>query len=202
MRGPTDDELDFLLARGRMSGATRERVLLAVTEATRPSRPLRWIARAGLAGASLALAAAVLLRLGAGPQHEAFRAKGEGLTSTAVDVLCVESGTATCRVGETLVFRLDEQASAGYLAAYATTDREGGEPIWYFPEADGSTPEILPRAGAQVVPRGIRLGPEHRSGRYVVRVIVARRPLTRAAALDVGNADVLLRSSRVIEVVP
>ena len=206
MKQPTDEELDFLLARGRMSGATRERILAEVTTRTiRLPRSRRWMVGGGLA-ATLALAAGVLL--GFRPRHDAFTARGSADVSNpvaTVDIMCLEGGSATCHLGGTLVFRVEGTAGRVYLGAYAIPEpssKASEERVWYFPESTGEWPEVSGDRETQVVARGIKLGPEHHVGRYVVHVVLTRRPLTREEMLDPKNPDVSLRSTRVIELVP
>jgi hypothetical protein len=193
----TDEELDFLLARGKMSGAAHERVLDEVLRRARPRRA-RW-PLVGLGGAALAAAAAVALWVRA-PQEDAFRAKG-GAAGPSFEAVCLGSGSSRCPVGDTLLFRVANVGSAGYVGAYAT--KEGSaERIWYFPDREGAEPEIRAVAEAQVVGRGVTLGPEHAPGRYVVHLIVTRGPAGRDALLAPRSADRVFETEATFEVTP
>lgn len=242
----SDDELDFLLARGRLSGPARERVLDAITEKLRasgdatgdvatdgaeatergaapaspgeaPSAPggapsslrlLRGGRGVTVAVSVLAFAAAVAFWIRTKPATDegGFTAKGEadasGSAALGIDVACLETGSATCHVGETILVRVEGRSPAASLAAYATREGAPDAKIWYFPEANGSWADVAAGRETQVIPRGIKLGPEHRPGRYVVHVVIARRPMGKEEALDVANADVLVRVTRPLEIVP
>ena len=196
MRGPSDRDLDLLLARGKMSGAARERVLENVLRGARP-RGLRVVVWApGLAMIAAAAAIIVWVR----PADDGFRSKGStGGAAVGLDVVCLEG---PCRERGTLVFRVDDVPESAHLAAYATREGDPSMRIWYFPEADGWEPTLAAQPGSQVVPRAITLGPEHKPGRYVVRVVVGRHPLTREAALNDANPEVIARATRAFEIVP
>lgn len=201
MKHRTDEELDFLLARGKMSGAARERVLTAIERQVTP-KPRRFrLLGGGLAAAGLAAAALALLWVR--PKGGEFTPKGAAVDAAfTVEIACLESGTGSCHLGDTLVLRVDGKAPSGYLAAYATGESSPEQRIWYFPEANGSWAEVSAERETQVIARGIKLGPEHRAGRYVVHTIVARRPLGRDDALDPKNPEILSRSSRTMELSP
>lgn len=196
MKAPSDDELDTLLARGRMSGATRERVLENVLRVASPRRKghLRAVAITVLAAA-----AALVFWVRSG--HDGFTPKGATAVTIGLDATCLEG---PCRARATLVLRIDDVPERAHLAAYATREGapEGSERIWYFPEADGSEPVLAAQSGPQLVSRGITLGAEHTPGRYLVHAVIGKRPLTREGAVDDTNRDVIARVLRVVEVGP
>jgi len=196
MTDPSDDELDTLLARGRMSGAARERVLENVLRRRSPRTARRFAAPA--VGA-LAAAAAFVVFVRSG--RDGFTPKGDARTTIGLEATCTEGA---CHAGATLVLRIDDVPEGAHLAAYAVREgaREESSRIWYFPEADGAEPTLLAQPGPQLVRRGIVLGPEHAPGRYVVHVVIAKRPLTRDGALADENRDVLARATRVVEIEP
>lgn len=200
MTDPSDDELDTMLARGRMSGAARERVLEKVLHATSP-RSVRRLRATAITTAITALAAAAALMLWLRSGHDEFTPKGAPATTIGLDATCLEGA---CRAGGTLVLRIDDVPERAHLAVYAT--REGASDasarIWYFPEADGTAPALAAQPGSQLVKRGITLGPEHTAGRYQVHAVIGKRPLTREGALDHANRDVIARATRVLEVAP
>jgi hypothetical protein len=204
------DEIDRLLARGRLGAPSRERVLARVLEAAepRPSRGRFWAGLMAFASAA-ALAAAIVLvhrRPDALP-GDAFTAKGAGgVASARVEVSCLETGTARCALGQTLVFQVEDAPQASLLAAYA--EREGSaERIWYFPSKnDPSLVPVRANAGSEVLPRGARLGPEHVPGRYVVTTILVKHEMTAdallAALARAGAGDILGRWTTPLEVTP
>lgn len=198
----TDEELDRLLARGRLGGAARERVLSRVLDKVAPAwrSPATWALGLSLAGA----AAAVLTVLNVRPTPGAFTAKG-GATATGphLEVLCIDGSVARCPAGSTLVFRVEGAEKGAFLAAYAV--REGdpeGARIWYFPSGDGFEPELPVGASPQIIPRGVRIGPEQAPGRYAVHLALAKAFLSREAALDAATPSVLARSTTTLEVTP
>jgi hypothetical protein len=200
MPEPTDDELDMLLARGRMSGAARERVLENVLRATSPpKRSARFVAPVFATLTGLAAAAAVVLFFRSG--HDSFTAKGGAYRTIGLEATCKDG---VCHIGGTLILRVDDVPESAHLAAYAVRDGAPREStrIWYFPEANGTEPTLVAQPGPQLVRRGITLGPEHTPGRYVVHAVIAKRPLSREEALDDKNHDVIARASRSVEVEP
>ena len=173
---PTDDELDMMLAEGRLGGAAKERVFDAVVSRVQPRRrpfTLRAFLAAGLLAGGAAAALLLVPRTG-----NDFSAKGgAGAGAPALEISCAGGSLDACPVGSRLIFGV-EGATSGYLAAYADP-AGGGERIWYF-SADGQSPALAPVAGTQVARKAILLGHEHVLGDYLVHVLVTARPLSRA----------------------
>ena len=182
-----EEELDRLLARGGLGGPGRERilarVLARVTGPARPpwQRPAAWLAFLG--AASGLAAAAVLLAPRLGSQE--FRAKGNAMPVGApmVELVCVGARLSSCPSGSTLLFAATNAPSQTRLAAYAEP-REGGQRIWYFSEETEMPAVGSDQPGTRPVARGIRLGPEHRPGAYVIRVLLVPQAVGRAALLQ------------------
>ncbi|HMF39570.1 MAG TPA: hypothetical protein VKQ32_02690 [Polyangia bacterium] len=174
-----DIRLHELLARGRLGGPVYDEVLEKVLARTAPARaPRRWLRIVVLPGIAVAGLAAWLLV--ARPADDGFSAKGTGGANGALAVGCAPSGARACPVGGTLMFTVNAALASGTLGAYA--ERVGDpahERIWYFPDGAGEAPTVAPGAGTTVVPRGIRVGPEHRPGRYRVTVWLADHPIAR-----------------------
>ncbi len=189
-----DDELDRLLARGRLGGPARDRILAGALARAAPRR--RWPRR--ILWLAPALAAAAVLLLWLRPRDGGFRVRGGG--GPSLEVACSDGRAGACPRGGTLVFRVDGAREGGYLAAWATP-AAGGERIWYFPAADGSAPAVAAQAGAQVVPLGARLGPSQPPGDYQVHLLLARRPLARAE-VDGAARDALAASVQRLTVTP
>jgi hypothetical protein len=203
---PPEEELDRLLARGHMGGPGRDRIVAKLLDAR--ERRASWSRRRGAVAFGL-MAAAALVLLMVRPK-EKFAAKGGAAdgASLGASVTCLEgSGTQTCPVGGTLVIRLHDVASAGRLAAFA--ERAGtSSRIWYFPAADGASPEVLAGVAPQTLAKGIRVGPEHAPGHYTLHVLLLAHPLTRAAITaaleetrDVAPSEVLARTTTPLEIV-
>jgi hypothetical protein len=191
---PTDDEVDRLLAQGRLGGPGRERVFEQVVAGLDAGerRAKRWSARFG--GAALAAAAAALglvllvARPASHPAADGFRAKGgEGAGSATLELGCLDASLAACPVGSTLVFAASGPgAGATFAFAAYAEPREGAAAgagrIWYF-SADNEAPPLPASDGTRAAKRGIRIGPEHAPGAYLVHVFLSQRPLTREALL-------------------
>jgi hypothetical protein len=202
MTDPSEDELDRLLARGRMGGPARERVLGRVLETTAP-RKARMASWAGVLAFVSAGAVAATVLLVRGHPDDSFTSKGGSAAVTPrVEVSCIDGDPSRCAMGSTLVFRAEDCEAGGYLAAFA--ERSGStERLWYFPSSNDPTlPSIAAKAEPQVLPRGARIGPEHTPGRYVVTMILAKRQLTRDQIVDATSPDLLGRWTTPIEVTP
>jgi hypothetical protein len=175
-------ELDTLLSRGGLSGATRERILERVLAQTHPTRLGR---RATIAASILVPAAACALLFASGMHGNgqvggydtlSLRARGGPSSAVRVEVECTGGALLACPRGSRLVFRAWPGDRPGYLVAFADPSG-GGERIWYF-----SSDSTSPRLGNGWVERAVRIGDEHRSERYDIHVLIAARPLSRAEA--------------------
>jgi hypothetical protein len=193
------DPLDALLARGHLSGPTRERILeAALADAAAPAAERapgrrRWAWAAAFSAVALA-GVVVLVR----PAPDHMTAKGSAGSGPVVRVECSDSGSSTCGLDAFLLFRVEAMPAPGFISAYAVP-RAGGERIWIFPLAGGAAAEVPAAEGPQVLPRGARarsLPP----GKYDVHVALSKRPLQRAE-VDT-TLDVLARATSAIEVRP
>jgi hypothetical protein len=188
----TDDELDALLARGRLSAPEKERMLERLLAGAAPPRR-RWRALFPIAGLATA-AAAVTLVLLAG--RDGFRARGEG--GGVLEVGCRTGARDRCPSGELLLFRVSGVDRPAWLAAWAEP-ASGGERVWYFPTANAAAPRIEPRSSPQVLSQGVRLGPSQPPGRYQVKLLLLPAPPTRES---VATAQSLSASAQSLEVTP
>jgi hypothetical protein len=200
------DNIDELLSGGRLGRPARERVLgrvLAAVEApARAARRRRILAVTLGTGSLAAIAAAVLLFVGrttTTPAGTYWAAKGAARPAAgSIDPVC-ESGTASCRIGERLFFRVDGATSPRWLAVFAErADETPPHRIWMFPGPDGVAPEIRPTAEAAVLPRAVELGADLRPGLYRLTVLVFDHPPTRDEAASGASAD--LRLLRALEI--
>ena len=206
MTRPDDTGLDQLLAGGHLGGPEHERILREVLARTVPSRsPWRrpWFRRTVASGAVLAaaLGAWILIpRL----QTTGFHSKGAGdRVDVGLGVACASSGREVCRPDDTLMFKVNAAVVSGYLGAYAQrVDDPAHARIWYFPSPARSAPRVAPGDGTRVLPEGIRIGPEHRPGRYQVTVWIADRPFGYGDREGVAEGAVHGRGSFFVDVVP
>jgi hypothetical protein len=188
------DRVDGLLARGRLSGPARERILHAVLRDADPVHP-PWYSRAfarrlfvwgspALAGAAIA---AIALTMRAPPAD--MREKGSAVAGALVSLECTQGEPNACSRDGMLLFRVEAVRERSYLAAYAQP-LDGGERIWFFPSDAGSDEPLVEKGGEpQVLPRGVKVRslPE---GRYEVRVVLCPRRLSREEAIASRDAGV------------
>ncbi|MDB4967299.1 MAG: hypothetical protein JWN44_2988 [Myxococcales bacterium] len=188
-----DEEINRLLARGRTSGPERERILDRALGNTAKRRGglTRWLA--------VALPATAVVLLFFLWPRSAFTPKGPPAT-TFLDVSCGDGAGATCRVGGTLLFHVGGATLGGALMAWADP-ANGGERIWYLPTGDGTAAAVSAAGSLQTLSRGVRLGPEHAPGRYVVHLVLARRALSRVEAVAPPAGDLLASSTVTVQVV-
>jgi hypothetical protein len=182
-------ELDWMLARGRLSGPALERVLERAVSKAHPARrivrQLSWFAPA--------LAAGVALFVFRPWQRDApaFRSKGAAGGSFHLELVCGDqSGTdVRCARSESLYFSTAGGSDdARFVSAYA--DPEGsGERVWFFPTS--SDPSIALDVGPDrhLLRRGVRLEGVP-AGRYRVHFAISDHPLERAEALQAPASQV------------
>jgi hypothetical protein len=177
---PADDDVDELLARGRLSGRQYDEIwpkVLSRIEGTSSRR--RWgLARPLILLGALAGSAAGWA-LFAPSKDVGFAARGASGASGAFSLGCASSHRALCRPGETLMFSVNASVAHGHLGAYAERlDEPAHGRIWYFPGSDGG-PVVDPGAATVVLPQGIELGPEQPAGRYRVTIWTAPQRISR-----------------------
>ena len=201
MTRPKDSDLDRLLAAGRLSGPGRDRVLSNVLRAVAPPAPRPWWRRRlfwWAPASALAVCLPLLFGLPVPPTPDAspkpgLRAKGGGVVApTRLELGCSGGLLERCPRGSTLLFRVTgELAEPAFLSAFAEP-AGGGERIWYFSaEEEAPSVRIAGAAGDDpaALSRGVRVGGEHGGGRYRVRLVLARRSLTRAETLEARPGD-------------
>jgi hypothetical protein len=196
--------LDQLLSKGSLGGPQYDDIFERVMERTGAPAPARRRFRRWIWVAAVALAPAVVLLFVHRSGDQALRSKGPlGQASAAVDISCGPSAARACRAGDVLMFTVNAAVASGYLGAFAERlDDPTPERIWYFSETTARSPFVQPGVGTVVVPRGIRIGPEHHPGRYRVTAWIASQPLDRGQ-IDVASPDVIRsRSTLDFEVVP
>jgi hypothetical protein len=201
---PEDDdmELDQLLARGRLSGSQYDEIERRVLAHVAPrSRPRPRIAMLLAAAVACALVIGLVLA-GRTPNEpsskdsrvavrdDGFTARGNPAANgsarragVVLDVGCAGRPAHVCRIGDTLMFSVNNNQTDGFLLAFA--ERVGGAPgrIWYFPAAGGSAPSVEASASTTVLSQGVRLGPPHAVGQYRVMAWLSAKPADEARAL-------------------
>lgn len=189
-----------MLARGRLSGAQRERVLVGALRQARWSTRKRWGLVATAAVIPLAAAVALFLRAPADPvaleAGGTFRAKGAA--GPRAGARCPGRPAGECHAGDRLIFEVDAVAQPGFFAAYA--DCASGERVWYFPTPEGRLPELLPRDHA-VLSEAARIGAEHGIGSCTLHLFLLDRSASRSDLVD-GAARNAAIASVSLEVKP
>jgi hypothetical protein len=177
-RAPSDEDIDMMLAGGRLGGPAKERIMEVVAGHATSRRAPFFARTRNLLAVGLAVAAGAAALLLLVPRQDHFGPKGvAGAEVPRLEISCAGGTLAACPVGSRLLF-VAEGADRGYLAAWADPVG-GGERIWYF-SRDSQSPALAPVAGTQVAPKAILLGPEHVPGDYTVHVLVTAEPLSRA----------------------
>ena len=169
-----DVDLERLLARGNLSGATYDRiesrVMQRVLPRTERRRPV-WLWAALPAAAALGVLA-LFFRTASetASDPDGFTAKGSDTSPTGgVELTC--AANRPCRAGDTLVFVVDTSVAHGYVNASAQRiEPASAERIRLFPTEKGESPRVEAGVGTTVVPQGLRLGPAFTPGLYRVDV--------------------------------
>jgi hypothetical protein len=196
-----DERIEELLARGRLGGPIRERVLERALRDANIVRS-RWYARSPFVWTlpALGTAAVAMFAVMLRPLPDAMRAKGGAGAGPVVSVECNGADPSRCAQDDTLLFRIEGAAGQAYLAAYADPDT-GGERIWFFPLADGTSPVILAQQEPQVLHQGVKVR-SLPSGRYQIHAVLSRRPLSKLEALSVPDGELVAARNLAIEVQP
>jgi hypothetical protein len=204
MSPPSDDELDYLLSRGKLGGSQRDRVLKAALTASRDTIAAGWRRRIAWSAGSLAFATcAVVLLVTLRPSREegpgAFQIKGPG-DAPLILLSCLGGQLDGCPSGSKLAFALDGgHDKGGFLTSYGEPT-SSGERIWYLSN------EAVDAAGADASLRVIRkaalIGEEQPPGIYRVQAILSRRPVARDELAKLTSVDTLARIDLELVVVP
>jgi hypothetical protein len=189
-----DERLDALLARGRLGGPARDRILAGALAKT--AAPHRWRRLLTWAVPMTAAAAAAVVLLSLRPPE--FRARGGA--GPVLEIACRDGSLSACPSGSTLLFRSSGVAEGGFLSAWAVPEGSAAR-VWYFPADNGASPALAARPETQTLARGIRLGPEQPPGRYRVHLVLSRRPLTRAEAAAPPPDALVAEAEATLEVV-
>jgi len=191
----SDDEMDYLLSRGKLGGAQRQRILQAALTASREPIWARWRGRLAWSGGALALAggAAVLLLTLRAPSPDgasSFQVKGPG-DAPLITASCLGARVTACPIGSRLAFALEGgRDEGGFLTAYATPTA-GGERIWYLTNEPVAAPNA--DASPRVLRKAALIGEGQPAGSYRLQVILSSRPVARDALSSLQAGDTLAR---------
>jgi hypothetical protein len=203
-----DAQIDELLAGGHLGGPQHDQILRRVLDRTASPPRRRWASRLFVPGLVLVSALGVWLILVRPADDGRFSPRGFGAGLAAVvDIGCGPSGARVCRAGDTLLFKVNAAVMSGYLGAYAeradaSPSAPSPERIWYFPTTGGTTPAIAHGGGTIVLSEGIRIGAEHRPGKYRITVWIANRPVRRPEIDELEAGAVLDRGTFALEIAP
>jgi hypothetical protein len=201
MPEPSDDEVDYLLSRGGLSGDKRDQILQNVLSSTAaqpvPARRRWWAWGGGMGLALTAGAAAILLWPRAQQPSADFRAKGAPDPAVLLGMACLGATVKACPRGALVAFTLDGANGTGdgagrFVSAYADPV-PGGERIWYLtnePLVDG------------IVSKAARVGDEHAPGPYRVKAMLTTQALPRDVLVGGADAAVVARATFDLEVIP
>jgi hypothetical protein len=191
---PSDDELDYLLSRGKLGGSQKERILKAALGASREGFWARWRGKIAWSagGLTLATGAAVLLLVLRAPQDDAasFQVKGPGDAPLLI-VSCLGADVNACPAGSKVAFALEGgRDKGGFLTAYAQPTAPG-ERVWYLTNEAVGAPE---GAGTpRVIRKAALIGDGQPPGSYRVHAFYTRRPIAREALANLAPGDTLAK---------
>lgn len=134
----------------------------------------------GLAALAVIVAVPVFVNVNRPSPQDEFLARGGQSANATYSVKCLGAkGETKCVQGNKLIFEVTPPEEQRYFAAFAKAD--DGTIIWYFP-GDENTKSLKVEENKQrgILAKGIRLGAEHRPGRYELYGIFSSAPLARA----------------------
>jgi hypothetical protein len=200
----TDAEIDSLLGRGGIGATRRDAIFEKVLEHAQASRPSRsrwrWAAATFFAAGAAAALVVVVPRLSTNGQAP-FRAKGAAAKSATspptADIECLGATLDACPAGSLVIVRV--AGARGFVSAWAEP-AGGGERIWYF-SADGFSPLVDALSAVPVATtRAVKVGPEHKPGGYVVRILVTPQPMAREALLHLPMDAAVAKGQRLLTI--
>ncbi|HEY3500210.1 MAG TPA: hypothetical protein VGK73_36215 [Polyangiaceae bacterium] len=191
-----------MLARGRLSGAQRERALEGALRRAGGGKRRLWAALAAASALPAAAAAVFWLSAPAPGASEAASSSwlvAKGPSGPLLLATCPGRPAGECRTGDRLIFEIEGATEPGFFAAYA--ECASRERIWYFPTASGALPEIVPNQTRTIVGQAARIGSEHGIGGCELHLFALKQKESRPA-LVAGEAARFYRIDSLLEVKP
>jgi hypothetical protein len=187
----SDDEIDYLLSAGSLGGTQKNRIFAAVAKSVRHQGSGSRVPRsAAVVLASLAAAACFVVWTWRPFDRDSFRSKGGGTaTIPSIDVACLRATLGACPRGSVLAFSARD-TSRGMFVTATLEPADSGPRVWLLSNEPTSV-EVSGAAG--LLARGARVPDEQGAGRYVIEVIVTRRPLPREE-VALAPSDVVVRA--------
>jgi hypothetical protein len=198
----SDDEIDYLLSRGKLGAKQRQRIFDAALSASRDGLWARWRGRLGWSAGGLMLATgvAVALLVLRAPDRDAagFGVKGAS-GGTLITVACLGAEMTACPSGSKLAFAIEGgRDNGGFLTAYAEPIGPG-ERIWYLSNEPVGAPQ---GDGARVLKKAAVIGDGQPAGRYRVHAIFVPGPVVRETLTAGPRDDALARVELELVVAP
>ncbi len=212
MTKPTErDEVEAVLADGRLGGPARERILSRVLDAVEPPRVRRQALMKRVLLGLIPLTAACLIVpfVVIGSRHRAdsagfdaaLRAKGPSAAAQpTIDPLC-DGELGVCHPGQRLFFRVGAAPVRRWLVAYLETANGTSAMgrIWMFPEKDQGAPEIPIADAPSILRHAVELGPDIRPDRYQLTMVLFDHPVRRDEANDPAAGGIRIVRPLVIQ---
>ncbi len=195
MPSRSDDELDYLLSRGKLGGSQRARIFEAAVAGARGGFWTRCRAKLAWSAGGLVLAggvAAMLMTLHAEQEGgPSFRSKGS-TDAALIGAFCLGAQLSACPAGSKLAFALEGGRDAGgFLTAYA--DPIGtGERVWYLTNEPAAAAHA--DASRRLLTKGALIPEGQPPGSYRVHAIFSRDRLAREALVRVQAAQTLAKA--------
>jgi hypothetical protein len=195
MPSRSDDELDFLLSRGKLGGSQRARILEEAVAGSRGGFWTRWRAKLAWSAGGLVLAggvAAMLMTLHAEEENgPSFRSKGSA-NAPLIVAFCLGAQLSACPAGSKLAFALEGGRDAGgFLTAYA--DPIGtGERVWYLTNEPAA--EAQADGSRRLFTKGALIPEGQPRGSYRVHAIFSRHRVAREALVGLPAAQTLAKA--------
>jgi hypothetical protein len=189
----SDDELDYLLSRGKLGGSQRERILEAALDASRDGVWARWRRRVvwGAGGLTLATGAAALLLLlprAPGGDSGGFTPKGSS-GAPLITVSCLGAMLNACPPGSRVAFVVEGgRDKGGFLTAYAEPVKRG-ERVWYLTNEAIGAPQD--GTSSRVVRKAAVIGDGQPAGAYRVHAIFSQHPVARGSLSSLAKDETL-----------
>jgi hypothetical protein len=207
----SDDEVDYLLAGGRLGQAQKDRVSRNLARSVagddgsraRARPPMRRRIIATLASAAAA-AACLALAIHLSHDGDGFRSRGGNIApALSFDIECLGGQVHACPRGSTLAFSSSYAAAGLFLTAYLEPQQdptnEARSRVWLL--SNETIPAPSPQNHGFLL-HGARLSEQQAPGGYLVRILLTRRPLSHEQAVVAAGTDVAAQAQIELTVSP